>query len=232
MAEGKKSFILYSDLMQNIDHLTNEEKGILFNHLLEFVNDLDPILHDRVLISVWKPIERQLKRDLIKFEGVKESRSKAGKISAELRASKKAQQTSTNPTRVESVQHRSTNPTVSVNDNVNVNVNENVNDNVILLEKETKGPPELQEFLEYAIEKSQLLNYNYCEQQTKGKFLAWKESKWVNGNGRKIKNWKTSLLNTLPYIQKEKSSAKKENGLDVLREFNKQAKLNQELNSI
>ena len=227
MAEGKKSFILYSDLMHNIDHLTNEEKGVLFNHLLEYVNDLNPVLEDRVIVSAWKPIERQLKRDLVKYTGIKESKSEAGKRSAEIRALKKAEQNATKPTSVKPVQQSSTNPTV----NDNGNENDNVNDNVILLKKETKGPPDLKEFLEYASEKCEVLNYNYCEQKTKGKFLAWQENNWVNGNGRKIKNWKTSLLNALPHIQKEKGPAQKENGLDILREFNRRAKENEHLNN-
>jgi len=97
--------------------------------------------------------------------------------------------------------------------------------------KKEVHPPDLKEFLEYANEKCEVLNYNYCEQKTKGKFLAWQENNWVNGNGRKIKNWKTSLLNTLPHIQQEKGSAQKENGLDVLREFNRRAKENEHLNT-
>lgn len=28
MAEGKKSFVLYADLLDNIEHLTNEEKWL------------------------------------------------------------------------------------------------------------------------------------------------------------------------------------------------------------
>ena len=118
MAKGKKSFVLYSDLLHNIDHLTNEEKGILFNHLLEYVNDMNPILEDRILMSSWKFIENQLKRDLKKFEEVKEKRSLAGKKSAEVKALKK-EQDSTKSTRVESVQQDSTKSTV--NDTVNVN---------------------------------------------------------------------------------------------------------------
>ena len=128
MAEGKKSFVLYADLISNIDHLTNEEKGILFQHLLEYVNDMNPVLEDRVILSAWKFIQSQLKRDLVKFEETKEKRSEAGKRSAEVRALKKAQQISTNPTSVKSVQQSSTNPTV--NDNVNEN------DNVIYKAKE------------------------------------------------------------------------------------------------
>ena len=136
MAENKKSFVLYADLIVSLEHLTYEEKGILFHHMLEYVNDKNPVLEDRLLLTAWKPIEAQLKRDLKKFEEVKAKRSEAGKRSAELRASKNDEQNSTNSTSVESVQQCSTNPTD--NDNDNDNVNENVNDNVILLEKETK----------------------------------------------------------------------------------------------
>jgi hypothetical protein len=124
MAENKKSFILYSDLLKSIEHLTNEEKGILFNHLLLYVNDQNPILEDRLVLTAWKPIELQLKRDLVKFEEVRGKRSDAGKESARLRALKNVEQDTTNSTSVKSVQHRSTNPTDNVNDNVNVNDNE------------------------------------------------------------------------------------------------------------
>ena len=85
MAENKKSFVLYCDLLTSINHLTNEEKGILFQHLLEYVNDMNPILEDRLLLTAWKPIEIQLKRDLIKFEDRKEKLSEYGKKGAEKR---------------------------------------------------------------------------------------------------------------------------------------------------
>lgn len=78
MAENKKSFVLYADLLKSIDHLTNEEKGILFNHLLEYVNDKNPILTDRLILTAWKPIELQLKRDLQEWEVIKIDRSKSG----------------------------------------------------------------------------------------------------------------------------------------------------------
>lgn len=124
MAENKKSFVLYCDLIKSIEHLTNEEKGILFNHLLEYVNDKNPVLEDRLILTAWKPIELQLKRDLIKFEEVKIKRSDAGKRSAELRLLKNDKQNSTNSTSVDFVQQTSTNSTdnVNVNDNVNVTV--------------------------------------------------------------------------------------------------------------
>lgn len=80
MAENKKSFILYADMLKSIDHLTNEEKGILFNHLLEYVNDKNPILEDRLILTAWKPIENQLKRDLKDWEETKIDKSNNGKL--------------------------------------------------------------------------------------------------------------------------------------------------------
>jgi len=68
MATGKKSFVLYCDLINAIDHLTTLEKGKLFEHLLDYVNDKNPTLDDRVLLGSWKHIEQSLKRDLLKYE--------------------------------------------------------------------------------------------------------------------------------------------------------------------
>lgn len=182
MAKDKKSFVLYSDLLKSIEHLTNEEKGILFNHLLEYVNDLNPVLEDRLILTAWKPIELQLKRDLIKFEEVKAKRSKAGKKSAEVRKAKSAE---TDSTHVKSVKQRSTNSTVNVNDNVN--------DNVINI-------PVLKEFISYAKSKKKDLS----AMNLKLKYDSWVENGWKDGNDKKIKNWKTKLLNTIPYIEEEK----------------------------
>ncbi len=80
MAKDKKSFLIYCDIINTIDHLTNEEKGILFQHLLEYVNDMNPILEDRLLLTAWKPIEQQLKRDLKKYENTCNRNSKNGAL--------------------------------------------------------------------------------------------------------------------------------------------------------
>jgi len=47
MAEEKKSFILYADLINTVDELSDQEAGILFKHILQYVNDRDPILSDK-----------------------------------------------------------------------------------------------------------------------------------------------------------------------------------------
>jgi hypothetical protein len=129
MAENKTSFVLYSDSKSIIDLLSNEQAGLLLKTLFAYVNDENPIVDDSIKL-VFEMIKLQLKRDLKKWERTKESRSLAGKASAEARRLlKENQQNTTNPTNVDFVQQTSTNPTVSVsvNDSVNVNVTTNKN---------------------------------------------------------------------------------------------------------
>lgn len=123
MAEGKKSFVLYSDQRNVIDLLSDEQAGRLLKHIFSYVNDEKPVLDDLPLQLAFEPIKQQLKRDLDKWDEIKEKRSRAGKRSAELRKQNKQK-----PTSVESVEQTSTNSTVNgnVNDNVTVNVNESV----------------------------------------------------------------------------------------------------------
>jgi len=127
MADSKRSFVLYADLLPTIKKMPKEKAGELLLAILEYVNDLNPTVEDLMVDLVFEPIKQQLKRDLKRWEGIKEKRSEAGKASAEAKkVAKESQQKSTNPTHVDFVQQTSTKSTVSVNvnDSVSVNVNE------------------------------------------------------------------------------------------------------------
>ena len=67
--------------------------------------------------------------------------------------------------------------------------------------KENKNTiPEFSEFLAYALEKKPKIN----QEDLRLKYESWKESDWsTNRNGKlhPITNWKTTLLNTLPYLK-------------------------------
>lgn len=139
MAKDKKSFLMYADQIDLFMVLDVKQRGILITQILAYVNDMDPPdPSDPLVLGVWLPLRLQLKRDLTKWEGIKKSRSKAGKASAEARKIRRNQQVSTNSTSVESVQQNQQNQQVSTNSTVNVNVNDNVNVTDILLEKESK----------------------------------------------------------------------------------------------
>jgi len=75
MAENKKGFVLYADQKLIFDDLTNEEAGTLIKHIFSYVNDENPVLNDRLIDMAFKPIKLQLKRDLVKYETVRERNS-------------------------------------------------------------------------------------------------------------------------------------------------------------
>lgn len=80
MAEEKKGFILYADLINTFNHLSNEDSGKVFKWILDYVNDKNPEPLEGLLAAVCEPIKQQLKRDLTKYESKKGVRSESGKI--------------------------------------------------------------------------------------------------------------------------------------------------------
>lgn len=88
MAEDKKSFVLYSDLLHTVKRLPIEKAGELFIHILEYVNDLNPETDDILIQISFEPIKQQLKRDLVRWEGIRQKRAMAGRLSAKARKQK------------------------------------------------------------------------------------------------------------------------------------------------
>ena len=180
MAENKKSFVLYSDSQGLVNQLPDDVAGRLLKHIYAYVNDENPISDELLLNVAFEPIKMQLKRDLTKWESQLEQRRNAGLKSAEVRKRNAA-----------SVNERS----ISSTDNVNVSVN--VNDTVI---SKDINIPTWELFLEYGKEKEPSVKVSAL----KNKYDAWVENGWKNGNDKPIKNWKSALLQTLTYIEKEK----------------------------
>lgn len=58
--------------------------------------------------------------------------------------------------------------------------------------------PEFSEFLSYALEKEKTVK----QSALKNKYDAWVANDWKDGNDNSIKNWKSKLLQTMPYIEK------------------------------
>ena len=181
MAKDKKSFVLYADLIHTVKKMPEDKAGKLLLTILEYVNDENPIVDDMVVDLVFEPIKQQLKRDLIKFEQKKTQWSEAGKRSAEVRKAKKDERTLTN------VESRSTD--LTVNDSVNVNV---IN----------KDIPTFDDFMNYALSKKG--NLNFSHDALRLKYESWKVNNWKDGFNKPIKNWKTKLLNSLPYLKERK----------------------------
>ena len=88
MAQGKKSFILYSNWRDTFEALEDSQCAELIRHIFKYVNDENPILEDKSLLPVWLMMKPILKLDLEKWDKQRKQRSEAGKKSAESRKRK------------------------------------------------------------------------------------------------------------------------------------------------
>lgn len=87
MAENKKSFLLYADIISVVKKLVLKDResktntaGELFLHLLEYVNDTNPVPIDFIVEMAFEPIKLQLKRDLEKWDDELIKKSESGVI--------------------------------------------------------------------------------------------------------------------------------------------------------
>lgn len=138
MAEGKKGFVLYADIIHTVKKLSKEDQAELFVHILEYVNDLNPKTDNMIVDLVFEPIKQQLKRDLEKYR----KRAERARENGQRGGRPKEENNPENPVgylETQSVAKKPKKPD-TVKDNVTVNVKDKVTvkDNVILLEKETK----------------------------------------------------------------------------------------------
>lgn len=68
MAEGKKSVLLYCDLLFTVEKMDDETAGKFFKHYLNYINDNDPITDNLVVDIAFESVKQNLKRDLKKWE--------------------------------------------------------------------------------------------------------------------------------------------------------------------
>lgn len=175
MAENKKTFIFYSDWINMIREMPDEEAGKLLKHILSYVNDEDPQTDSLLVKMAFGHMKPLLKADLEKWDNIREIRKVAGKKGGQANA----KQTQANAKQVQ-----------AVNDNVNVNVNGNVTDNenrikrVCLDFKENLAP-----FLEkYDREDLNDFYYFWTEKSPKDRKMKFEKQKSFD-IGRRLVTW-------------------------------------------
>jgi DnaD/phage-associated family protein len=125
-----QSFVVYAELEQQIERLTDAQAGALFRGMFLYNRGVEPVFSDPTVALCFDFVRPVMDKNREKWEEVKEKRAKAGKISGEVRKAKaaaRAEQERTKRTSVNSVEQERTKRTVNVNGNVNVNVNANKN---------------------------------------------------------------------------------------------------------
>lgn len=80
MAKEKKSFILYADQNSVFQNLPDDIAGRLIKHILAYVNDEQPVTEELIIKIAFEPIRMQLKRDLQKYESIRERNSLNAKM--------------------------------------------------------------------------------------------------------------------------------------------------------
>jgi hypothetical protein len=139
MAENKKSFILYADLIHTIQKLPEDKAGKLFLTILEYVNDKNPVINDLLVEIAFEPIKLQLKRDLVVWENKVHGKSEGGKlgnlkrwhkdlykqvINNQITIEEALELSHSDQQRSHTITEIADTVTVTVTDNVNVNVKE------------------------------------------------------------------------------------------------------------
>ena len=116
----KKSFILYIDSLEILDHLTDEQSGKLFRAIRDFNNGIEPEL-DFGLKMAFLPFQNQFKRDLEKYNSQCEINRANGRNGGRPKKTELTEPVIQKPIQTESKQKNHDND----NDNENDNENEN-----------------------------------------------------------------------------------------------------------
>jgi hypothetical protein len=175
MADNKKSFVAYCDWGEIFDELDNEEAGKLVKHLFDYVRDKNPKAEDKLTKMMFIQIQQSLKRDLVKYENYIDKQSLNGKKGGRPKNPK-------NPTLFSKTQPLNGKPKKADSVNDSVNDNEIINKDI---------------FIAYAVGKKPDVD----KQAVGFKYDAWVQNGWKDGNNKPVGNWKTKLLNTLPYLK-------------------------------
>jgi hypothetical protein len=108
MAEGKKTFIFYSDWINMVREMPDIDAGALLKHVLGYVNDENPTTDNPLVRMAFGHMKPLIKTDLKKWDVIREKRKEAG--------SRGGKQTQANAKQIQA----NAKQVQPVNDNVNV----------------------------------------------------------------------------------------------------------------
>lgn len=130
MADSKNSFVVYTDIKETLDDLSDSEVAALFRGMVDYqVTGEDPNFSG-TLKYIFIPIRQQMDRNNTKWERKKAVRAEAGRQggirSGEVRRAKaEAEANEANASQSKQNEANEANEAVTVNGTVNVNVNGN-----------------------------------------------------------------------------------------------------------
>jgi hypothetical protein len=190
MAEGKKIFQLYTELIDVVGKMPDDKAGMLFKHVLAYVNDLDPSSDDLLVQLTFEPIKQRLKRDLVRWESMVLRNRLNGNKGGRPKNPENPVGSLGNPTEPKE-------PDKDKDKDINKKLNKKV--------AGAPPPPTLNEFMIYLKDnylKNNQDRYKQVRQHMIDTYQLWKENNWKDGNDKPIKNWKVKAISQLRYIKK------------------------------
>lgn len=229
---AKETFILRTEWYDAISDLKEKDQATMLRNLFEYhlENYNSIILNSPALKLAWKFIEPNLKRNITTYDARKNTSAENGKLGG--RPKKDNVNSENNLKNLKNNLSEPNNPIVSVSvsvpDSVPVPdssfkkeakdandfsegeqvpeiVNAETEKRKKVARKKEKPPPEIptmQAFTAFGKEKAP----DVSDRDFELKYTAWIENGWCTGKGAPIVNWKTTLLNTIPYLPKNTNS--------------------------
>ncbi len=184
MAKDKKSFLLYADQKSVFAQLPDEIAGKLIKHIFCYVNDENPSSDDLLINIAFEPIKQQLKRDLQKYENIRERNSANARMRWDAVALSGMPKDTKN----------------ADNDNDNVNDTDNVNDKDRVIRFK---PPTIKELKDFSNELDAERFHDFYSSKGwmigKNKMKDWKAAarNWLNRDKPKTQTFKLTNVATL-----------------------------------
>jgi len=170
---NRDSFIFYRSFFDAISDLPETDRLQLYEAIISYsLEEKEPHLTG-IYGTIWKLIKPQLQANNQRFK----NGSKGGAPKGNTNAIKEKKQPKNN--------QKTTGKQANKNNNLNINENVNI--------------PTENDFLIFA--KTLEVYEPQLDFSLKAKYESWKESNWKDGNGKPIKNWKTKLKNTIPFLK-------------------------------
>jgi hypothetical protein len=188
MATDKKSFLLYCDIIHTVSKMPNEKAGELFKHILEYVNDKNPITEDLIIQLTFEPIKQSLKRDLQKYANtcVKNSENAYKRWHKD------------DATASDSIRLDAKNADIDIDSDSGIDKDKDNNKG----KRKAFTPPFLQDVKLYFIENG------YSEQSAEKAYNYYNEGSWKDSKGNAVKNWKQKMISVW-FKDENKVQAKK-----------------------
>lgn len=176
----RESMLIYRSFVEAIKELPKVNQAEVWNAVFEFGLNENEVELNGISKTIFTLIKPQIEANIKRYKNGTKPKTKQKESKTEAKPKQEISKSEAN-----------------VNDNVNVNENDNVNDN----ENNTKVLiPELSDFMEYA----KKIQPNVLDEEVRKKYYIWVDQGWnilKDNKPRPIKNWKSTLGNTIKYLE-------------------------------